>query len=319
MSDLDWKYRHNKLSPEELEEYRKEIDSANDDTLASNMNYVWQNEILQEDKAYDKCLHSIKKRIDIVRYGRNKVMKTAVAIAACLIPVLIFMSYYLFFQTKHTDPCSTIIATRHKDKAFITLPDSTHVTIAENSKIQYDINDFSKKSRHMNIDGEAYFDVVKDLTRPFTISSKYIVVKVTGTKFNLQAWAKGKQAEITMEDGTVILTSLITNKNVYISRGQKAVVNYTTGSINVSRISDMANIATYHTGTLAYAGANISKIAKDIEKVYKTEVKVKNINTSKHTFTGTLPADDLLLAVRIISEAYGINYIIRADKVILYK
>ncbi|MCU0348475.1 MAG: FecR domain-containing protein, partial [Saprospiraceae bacterium] len=60
------------------------------------------------------------------------------------------------------------IQTIDNEKKAITLPDGSQVWLNENSRLSYDAN-FAK--RHVNLEGEAFFEVERLVERPFEITS----------------------------------------------------------------------------------------------------------------------------------------------------
>ena len=63
------------------------------------------------------------------------------------------------------------------------LPDGTHVILNSNSTIVYPSH-FDEKSRNVQLNGEAYFEVTKNSRQPFMVRTpQKAVVKVYGTQF----------------------------------------------------------------------------------------------------------------------------------------
>lgn len=65
----------------------------------------------------------------------------------------------------------------------VTLPDGSVVTLGARSAIDID---FTPETRRVTLaDGEAFFEVSKDASRPFIVAAGDAVVRVVGTKFNI--------------------------------------------------------------------------------------------------------------------------------------
>jgi ferric-dicitrate binding protein FerR (iron transport regulator) len=58
--------------------------------------------------------------------------------------------------------------------------------------------DFSGKTREVVLDGEAYFDVVKQPQRPFIVHVSGYDIRVLGTAFNVKSYPKDKTVETTL-------------------------------------------------------------------------------------------------------------------------
>ena len=93
------------------------------------------------------------------------------------------------------------------------------------SKLTYDEN-FRGDYREVSLEGEAFFDVVKDKTRPFIIHTKTLDIRVLGTAFNVSAYESEKNTETALFRGSVEVT-LHNNpeKKIVLKPNEKLMVN----------------------------------------------------------------------------------------------
>ncbi len=84
----------------------------------------------------------------------------------------------------------------------VQLPDGSQVWINSVSKLTYG-NSFKGSTREVFLEGEAYFDVVKDAAHPFIVHTSGIDIKVLGTAFNVKAYAKEPTIEATLIHGSI--------------------------------------------------------------------------------------------------------------------
>lgn len=97
------------------------------------------------------------------------------------------------------------VITKKGSKSNIQLPDGTTVWLNADTKIKYD-EKFLDDFREVELEGEAFFDVVTDPERPFIIHTKAIDIKVLGTAFNVRAYASEKNTETSLIRGQVEVT-----------------------------------------------------------------------------------------------------------------
>ena len=91
-------------------------------------------------------------------------------------------------------------------KSKIILPDGTIVRLNGSSTLSYN-KDFNKKIREVKLDGEAYFDVIKDMTNPFIVHTSGIDIKVLGTLFDVKSYQQDSMIETTLlRDCTEVYT-----------------------------------------------------------------------------------------------------------------
>jgi transmembrane sensor len=84
----------------------------------------------------------------------------------------------------------------------VTLPDGTKVWLNAASGITYPTA-FTGKTREVKITGEAYFEVVKDPARLFSVKTYRDIIKVTGTSFNINSYGDERFIKTSLLKGSV--------------------------------------------------------------------------------------------------------------------
>ena len=145
-----------------------------------------------------------------------------------------------FFSGKETNAGSiakkipgALVVNKGSRSRFL-LPDGTTVWLNAGSQLFYE-NDFKGSTREVRLEGEAFFDVIKDKTRPFIIHTKTIDIKVLGTAFNVRAYETEKNTETALFRGSVEVT-LHNNpeKRIVLKPNEKLLVNNKTPALIVN-------------------------------------------------------------------------------------
>ena len=97
-------------------------------------------------------------------------------------------------------------------ECLITLSDGTRVHLNAETRLTYPVC-FSSKERIVQIEGEAYFDVAPDKEHPFIVKTSHTSIRVTGTSFNVRAYADEDTESTTLISGTVRITVEMKNSN----------------------------------------------------------------------------------------------------------
>lgn len=163
-------------------------------------------EMAAEDKE-DISLVPIKKKYNLIRSIKRA------AIAASVTGIVAISVVWLASKKKAPDvakqtPVKNEIMAKKGARSRMILPDGTQVWLNSDSKIQYD-KSFDDTIREVTLDGEAYFDVVKNPERPFIVHTSNIDIRVLGTAFNVKSYSQEKTIETTLIHGSVE----VTNKN----------------------------------------------------------------------------------------------------------
>lgn len=127
---------------------------------------------------------------------------TVVAIIVSVLLVYTFGSTESNKETASAKRPANEISINPGSRTRIQLPDGSQVWINSGSKLTYD-NSFKGNIREVQLDGEAYFDVVKDATRPFIVHTSGIDIKVLGTAFNVKAYKSEPVIEATLIHGSI--------------------------------------------------------------------------------------------------------------------
>ena len=88
----------------------------------------------------------------------------------------------------------------------VTLSDGTVVYLNSGSELRYPVA-FGTERREVFLSGEGYFDVVKDVERPFFVNADKLKIRVYGTSFNVNTYnlanVPGQLALYNREKGTM--------------------------------------------------------------------------------------------------------------------
>jgi transmembrane sensor len=179
-----------------LDEYWRDSSDKTTDLDAENN---W-NEILERIAKSGKI-----KSTPVAYIIRSEFLKTVLKYAAIF--VLAFgiswllnnwiKGKYLFEDNQYTK-----IEVSYGSKSNIELPDGSHVTLNSGSFIRYP-NNFRRKGREIYFEGEAYFDIKKDISRPLIVKTSDVQINVIGTQFNVKAYPEEKNIETTLIKGIV--------------------------------------------------------------------------------------------------------------------
>ena len=324
MKELDDKYRKDKLSIEELHALREQVNAASDDALAQHMREVWMKDDIDVSEVDSGRMERLKSKIDaqtrLSRSGKQsfyrytyKIMRMA---AAVLLPLLLAVTFYLYNENRSLASETLTVSTGAREKADITLPDGTAVTLNSGSRLQYKPNIYNKEKRQISFEGEGYFEVAKDKRRPFLIDGDGLQVKVLGTTFNLSVRKNSETAELFLEEGSVLLSSVLTGKSVVLQPDHKAILHQNNGTITVVKEPDAAVASAWKRGEMMFKNASFSEVIRKIEENYEVRIETDYKESRSDAFTGTVTTTDLFEALKIVERIYDLTAKIEGKKII---
>lgn len=127
------------------------------------------------------------------------------AVAAVLLVGLFISTTIFYLKSESLLFGYTRIETPRGEKSKVTLPDGTEVWLNANSSISYP--SFSKSTREVKLEGEAYFNVQHSNNIPFVVHTARCDVKVLGTEFNVMAYERLNRNEVTLFKGRIEVKS----------------------------------------------------------------------------------------------------------------
>lgn len=129
------------------------------------------------------------------RLRSRRVFLLSVAAAAMLL--LVTGIFYFTGDGGHR------LKTDGKQMAVHQLPDGSTITLQAGSEATYDAAGFNVEERRISLNGQAYFKVRPDASRPFLVNNGEMELRVTGTAFNLRS--EEDVMEVEVSEGEVVL------------------------------------------------------------------------------------------------------------------
>jgi ferric-dicitrate binding protein FerR (iron transport regulator) len=89
-----------------------------------------------------------------------------------------------------------------KETQKVVLPDGSEVELYPEARLSYE-KDFSGTQRKVYLSGKGYFEVVKDVSKPFLVFSNNVVTQVVGTSFTINSPKNASGVSVIVKSGKV--------------------------------------------------------------------------------------------------------------------
>lgn len=147
---------------------------------------------------------------------------------------------------------------------LITLSDGTRVHLNAETRLTYPVC-FSSKERIVQIEGEAYFDVAPDKEHPFIVKTSHTSIRVTGTSFNVRAYADEDTESTTLISGTVRINSR--NEEFELVPNQHYTYNKNTGTNTVANVNTDL-YTSWESGSFIFLNVPLENVMSYLSKWY---------------------------------------------------
>lgn len=178
---------------------------------------------------------------------------------------------------------NTIIVPRKGEYQLI-LADGSKVYLNSESKLRFPTR-FEGKERRVYLEGEGYFEVVKDTAKPFIVEAKEVDVRVLGTSFNVSAYVSEQAVRTTLVDGKVRVGDRLTGKGEIILPGQQA--EWEDGTFTTKEV-DTSIYTAWINGKFYFEGATLEEIASQLERWYDIDFFFTSENVKRFAFAGVI-------------------------------
>ncbi len=324
---------------EEVQELRKWLNAspANKKQFEIIKNY-WENShlevgILDGDQAFNK----LKNKLYLITNFHNKSIEIQkkptessinwlkiMGIAASFILLVssgIYFFYHIFQSSKPVNGIATEIKQNPAgQKSRIVLPDGSVVWLNSESSIRYPKH-FSATQRDITLKGEAYFEVSKDVLRPFIVHSDLFDVTVLGTRFNVKSYSNDQNSSISLIDGKVRvhLTSQEEShlEPVYLTPGEELAYNTKHHQL-VKHAFDKESVTAWKEGILIFKDATFSDLKEKLERWYGITIEVEGTPPNNFIVTGKFENEYLDNVLRTLQFGRDFNYVIE-DSILIMK
>ncbi|MEO7768728.1 MAG: FecR family protein, partial [Ferruginibacter sp.] len=200
---------------------------------------------------------------------------------------------------------------------LVILPDGSKALLEPKSKLAYARN-FSPVNREVYLTGEAFFDIKKNVSKPFLVFTNTIITKVLGTSFRVKAWSADQTAIVAVKTGKVSVYKSGTFKNVYakgpelggivVTPNQSIIYNIENKSFNKTLAEKPSLIILSPATSFVFDATPVTKVFKKMEDAYRIPIIYDEETISTCSLSANLGDEPFYDKLNIICKAIGASY-----------
>lgn len=166
------------------------------------------------------------------------------------------------------------------------LGDGTQVWLNSGSKLSYQVP-FSPDKREMALEGEAYFKVSHNASRPFVVHVKDLEIKVLGTEFNVNSF--GPSIQTALIKGKVNLQS--GSHSIRLMPGELGLYKGLDGSLEKNE-ADLKVYTAWKDGEIYFNNNSLDEIASRLEREFDLHFSFQDESLKNLHFTIDMPRNE---------------------------
>lgn len=289
----------------------EEQELLNRKSVVSRMKQEW--DLPGDDRqGFDrqKGWRRIKSEIQHESVPRRYMVTSRIWPVAASVLILLSIGYYWFSHGNKQDERVQTLAyeTRNEERLFLTLPDSTKVWLNAGSRIEYP-EKFSRDTRMVKLNGEAYFDVTHKMKQPFLVVTEKLQVHVLGTKFTVSDYQKESSAEAVLVSGKVNVTvvddslsrhfGLLPNEQLLFDKQQHVT---TIQTVNAPEYAEWIN------GKLTFDNVELGYVIDRLERWYGRTIECSCDLRVSYRLTFTVRNESLEQIIQIMQSTIPVRF-----------
>ncbi|MDR0845733.1 MAG: FecR domain-containing protein [Tannerella sp.] len=286
--------------------------------IGEAMDEVWDNyaetstALHQQYKAEAlQLLKRIHKQENVV--SLRSFLKYAAVVAIVLSAGITF--YLLSSHTKSAEIPYLTLQMEYGKQQQMTFEDGTEVFLNAGSSLSYP-ETFENDRRVVRLNGEAFFKVAKDRSRPFIVETKNADIEVLGTAFNVKAHEEDEFLSVAVESGKVRVN--LEEAMMQLLPGEQLLLDKTNQELHKSR-ENMEETKSWISGGLYFNKTPIRSVINELMRRYNCTIEFENGMIPNEFISGAHDNKTLESVLNSIFYTTGIKYNKDANSIILYK
>lgn len=323
------KYFSDKATSDEVDEILNWVEESNDNAaMFASKKIDWVFDHLPDKKASDYVYKEFKRKRK-PHSSREIFIRVA---AFLLIPISILsVIQFVLYSNKNNNTNQIIkieIPTQYESmvtystnsgvKGTVNLPDGSTVWLNSCSSLKSPAK-FDSTSRVVELSGEGYFKVMNNPEWPLFIkTSKGIVVKVTGTEFNLSTYEDDNVLKLTLISGNVSLIRESDNHIFNVKQNEEVIISDTFNASSKTIAANLQLTTAWKEGYLTFENTPMEEVVKKIERWYGVSITIDNPIIYDFKMTANFRSESIMQVLELLQVTSNVDYSIKDNEVKLF-
>ncbi len=229
---------------------------------------------------------------------------------AAVVALLLGSGALWWSVTRHAPPPLAMreFTTARGQRAEMRLADGTRILLSVDSKLRVP-GDYGAVARDVYVDGEAYFEVTHDATKPFAVHAANALVRDLGTRFGVRAYAGEQRVRVVVAEGNVALrpaaavdTSTLTP---VLAPGDLGRLD-ASGALTLAHNVNVQRHLAWTEGRLAFQDAPLRDVLPDLARWYDLDLTLAAPSLGDRRLTFTVdgePLTQVLNGIALLAHA----------------
>jgi ferric-dicitrate binding protein FerR (iron transport regulator) len=205
-----------------------------------------------------------------------------------------------------TIPSMRTVATKRGERAELRLADGTKVVLGAASTLRIP-STYGSPVRDLYLDGEAYFEVTHDESRPMRVHTARTMAEDLGTRFVVNAYDSQTTDHVAVAEGIVALRGGTTTDPVVLHARDVGRVSVG-GAVKAVRGVSVDRYFSWIDGVIQFDDELVADAIPVLERQYDIDIRVTSASLARRRFTGSFRAGDVDEFLKGLAFLLDANY-----------
>lgn len=256
--------------------------------------------------------------------------RTYWAIAAAILIVMV-STVFVLVRNRPTDRMASSVDVVDKnilndtDEVMkVVLSDGSRILLRPESSIRYR-EPFDNSQRLVALEGEAFFEVFRDPSRPFLVNTNEVITKVLGTSFTVSAFPSDDNITVSVVTGKVaVMTKQDSNaddsplRETILTPNQKITYDKNKNLVSLGIVNEPVQILSPDiVRRMQFEAAPIADIFRGLEQVYGVDIEFDEDTFSSCILTTSIAEGSIYNRLNMICKAIDAQYVLKGNQIVI--
>lgn len=220
-----------------------------------------------------------------------------------------------------------IYATALGEQRSVLLEDGSMISLNTSTRIEVAFTDETRQVRL--VQGEALFDIEKDVARPFLVETGSAMIRVTGTKFNVYEQSEGTavtvlRGEVEVRPRTAAPAVSAANEPVESARsppvevakltaGRRALVKSGSAEIETTTVTSLEPVTAWTERRLVFDSTPLSDIVQQFNRYNHKRLVLDDPSLASLELSGVFGSNDPEVLVLFLQRVANVEVVTSSD------
>jgi transmembrane sensor len=197
-------------------------------------------------------------------------------------------------------------ATGVGERDTVRLPDGSRVVLGPGTLLKV-AQEFDTEKREVELRGEAFFDVVHDQARPFTVRAGQATIVDVGTTFTVKSEDEaGVRVAVMSGSVRLRLAAADTSEGALLKAGDVGLLA-ADGPVVAARGTATADDTAFAGGRLVFRDAPLTEVSAALRRWYGIELRVPDSSLAHRRLTASFDGEPVERVLSVVGMTLGVD------------